>query len=137
MPRSALVIDDEPDLRTYLSAILEDHGWSVRTAATAVEGEELIREQRPDLVLLDLVMPGRNGIQFFARLRGDEATRSIPVIMVTGIREQLNIDWGSIVGRLKARVPDGFIEKPIDRAALTKLIDEVIAGTTHRPEPGT
>ena len=116
--RSALVIDDEADIRNYISTILEEHGWTVRTAATAEEGERLVRESQPEVILLDLVMPGQSGIQLFARLRGEESTRKIPLVMVTGIKEQLNIDWKEIVTRLKARVPDGFIEKPIDPTRL-------------------
>jgi len=130
--RSALVIDDEADIRNYISTILEEHGWTVRTAATAEEGERLVRESQPEVILLDLVMPGQSGIQLFARLRGDESTRKIPLVMVTGIKEQLNIDWKEIVTRLKARVPDGFIEKPIDPTRLAQLVENVVS----RPEQG-
>ena len=130
--RSALVIDDEADIRNYISTILEEHGWTVRTAATAEEGERLVRESRPEVILLDLVMPGQSGIQLFARLRGNESTRKIPLVMVTGIKEQLNIDWKEIVTRLKARVPDGFIEKPIDPTRLAQLVENVVS----RPEQG-
>jgi len=130
--RSALVIDDEADIRNYISTILEEHGWTVRTAATAEEGERLVRESQPEVILLDLVMPGQSGIQLFARLRGEESTRKIPLVMVTGIKEQLNIDWKEIVTRLKARVPDGFIEKPIDPTRLAQLVENVVS----RPEQG-
>jgi len=130
--RNALVIDDEADIRNYISSILEEHGWTVRTASTAEEGERLVRESRPEVILLDLVMPGQSGIQLFARLRGDEGTRGIPLVMVTGIKEQLNIDWKEIVTRLKARVPDGFIEKPIDPTRLAQLVENVVS----RPERG-
>jgi len=125
--RNALVIDDEADIRNYISSILEEHGWTVRTASTAEEGERLVRESRPEVILLDLVMPGQSGIQLFARLRGDEGTRGIPLVMVTGIKEQLNIDWKEIVTRLKARVPDGFIEKPIDPTRLAQLVESVVS----------
>ncbi len=125
--RGALVIEDEADIRTYIASILEEHGWTVRTAASADEGEQLVNESRPDVILLDLVMPGRTGIQMFAKLRGSESTRGIPLIMVTGIKDQLHIDWKDIVARLKARVPDGFIEKPIDPARLARLVEDVVS----------
>ena len=124
--RNALVIDDEPDSARYIASILEENGWSVRTANSAEDGERLLREATPDLLLLDLVMPGRTGIQFFSRLRRDEETRELPLIMVTGIREQLNIDWRETVSKLKVRVPDGFIEKPVDPAQLIRLVEEVM-----------
>ncbi|MEW6363774.1 MAG: response regulator [Acidobacteriota bacterium] len=126
--RLALVIDDELDIRNHISAVLEDHGWDVQTAGTSEEADQVIQDTRPDLILLDLVMPGRGGPMFFARLRGDDRTKSIPVIMVTGIREQLHIDWKEFVGKLKARVPDGFIEKPIDARELANMVERVTAG---------
>ena len=66
--RQAVVIDDEPDLTDYIESILLDHEFTVRTANNAKDGEALIREAPPDLVCLDLMMPGRTGIQLFARL---------------------------------------------------------------------
>ena len=125
-PRRAVVIDDEPDLAEYIQSILEDHGFSVRTANEAKSGEDLIREDPPDLVCLDLMMPGRSGVHLFSRLRGDESTNGIPVIMITGIKEKLNIDWTEIQGRLKARKPDGVVEKPIDPVRLMRVVDQVL-----------
>lgn len=125
--RQAVVIDDEPDMVKYLSSVLEDNGFIVRSALDAKSGEDLIHEQPPDLILLDLMMPGRSGVQAFARLRGDQATQSIPLIMVTGIKDEMNIDWSDIVERLKARKPDGFIEKPVDPEKLMKIVNAVLA----------
>jgi len=126
--RTAVVIDDEPDITTYLSSILEGHDFEVRVAHDATSGEQLIREMPPELILIDLMMPGRSGIQLFTRLRGDELTKQIPLVMVTGIKEQMGIDWGEIVDGLKARRPDGFIEKPIDPEALMEVVNTVLAG---------
>lgn len=132
--RTAVVIDDEKDLTAFLASILEENGFSVRTANEAVTGEEMIREEPPDIILIDLMMPGRTGIQLFTRLRGDEATRDIPLVMVTGIKDQLNIDWGEIVDRFKSRKPDGFVEKPIDPERLMRVIEGVLSGEV--PEDG-
>lgn len=126
--RTAVVIDDETDLTTYISSILEEKGFEVRTANDAAAGEALIRESPPDIVLLDLMMPGRSGVQLFARLRGDQATRHIPLVMVTGIKEKLGIDWGEAADRFSARKPDGVVEKPIDPEALIKVVEEALAG---------
>ena len=111
LKKRAVVIDDEDDLITYFSSILEENGFSVRTANNAVDGERLIREDPPDLICLDLLMPGKTGINLFMKLRRrEEPLKDIPLIIITGIKEQINVDWKDIVSRSKARVPDGFIE---------------------------
>lgn len=126
--RTAVVIDDEPDMANYISSVLEEQDFEVVTANDAATGEALIRENRPNVILLDLMMPGRTGIQLFARLRGDESVKDIPLVMVTGIKQELNIDWSSIVDNLRTRKPDGFVEKPIDPKKLLKVVEDVLAG---------
>ena len=131
--RHVLVIDDEPDISSYIASILEGSQYSVQTANSAMEGERIIRDRRPDLILLDLMMPGRTGIQLFVRLKGNEETKDIPLIMVTGIKDKLNIDWQEIVSKLKARVPDGFVEKPIEPVHLMNVVEDVLT-QTGQPE---
>jgi len=126
--RTAVVIDDEVDLTTFLSSILEEHDFSVRAANDAVTGEKLILDSPPDIILIDLMMPGRTGIQLFTKLRANKATQDIPMVMVTGIKEQLGIDWGEIVDRYRMRKPDGFVEKPIDPKRLMTVVDGVLSG---------
>jgi CheY-like chemotaxis protein len=124
--KRAVVIDDEPDICDYISSILMEHGFETRTANEARGGEDLIRNNPPDLICLDLMMPGRSGIQLFARLKGDDATKHIPLIMITAIKEKMNIDWGEIAGGLRSRKPEGFIEKPIDPVRLMRVVEDVL-----------
>ena len=72
--KRAVVIDDESDICEYIASVLMEHGFETQTANEARGGEDLIRDALPDLVCLDLMMPGRTGIQLFARLKGDDAT---------------------------------------------------------------
>jgi twitching motility two-component system response regulator PilH len=126
--KKAVVIDDEEDLITYFSSILEENGFSVRTADNAADGEKLIREDPPDLICLDLVMPGKTGINLFMRLRRkDEPLNTIPLIIITGIKEQLNVDWKDIVSRSRARTPDGFVEKPVTPERLMRVVNNVLS----------
>ncbi len=126
--KTAVVIDDEIDLTTYLTTILESDGFIVKSANDAVTGEQLIKDVSPDIILIDLMMPGRTGIQLFSRLRIDEKTKDIPLVMVTGIKEQTGVDWGEIVDRYKTRRPDGFVEKPIDPERLLGVVHGALAG---------
>ena len=127
LKRNAVVIDDEEDLTTYFSSILEENGFSVRVANNAEDGERLIREVPPDLICLDLLMPGKTGINLFLRLRRrEEPLNRVPLIIITGIKEQINVDWKDIVSRSRARVPDGFIEKPVTPQRLMRVVNDVV-----------
>jgi twitching motility two-component system response regulator PilH len=121
----ALVIDDEPDQTTYVSTLLEDEGWKARTANSADEGLALAREEKPDVVLLDVMMPERGGLSTLIALRKDEKTKSVPVVLVTGIQAELTHDFSAFLDRFKKHHPDAYLEKPVDPEKLLKTLDEV------------
>jgi twitching motility two-component system response regulator PilH len=125
--KNALIIDDEPDVTTYHGTLLSDNGWSVRTANSGDEGLELARAEAPDVVLLDVMMPERGGLSTFLAFRKDPELKSVPVILVSGIQEQLTADFEAFLDRFKKHNPDGFLEKPVDPEKLFKLLDEVTA----------
>jgi CheY-like chemotaxis protein len=81
--RFALVVDDQPDNRALLRRTLEPEGWTVTEAANGVEALASIEERRPDMIFLDLMMPEMDGFEFVDRLRANELTQSIPVLVVT------------------------------------------------------
>jgi DNA-binding response OmpR family regulator len=132
--RTAVVIDDEVDLTTYISSILEGSGFEVRTANDARAGEDLIHEQPPDVILIDLMMPGRSGVQLFSRLRRDPATKTIPLVMVTGIKDKMGVDWGEFADGLATRKPDGFVEKPVDPERLMAVVNGVLSRKSEQGE---
>jgi twitching motility two-component system response regulator PilH len=121
----ALVIDDETDQTTYVSTLLEDEGWKTRTANSADEGLALAREEPPDVVLLDVMMPERGGLSTLIALRKDEKTKSVPVVLVTGIQDTLTHDFAAFLDRFKKHHPDAYLEKPVDREKLLKTLNEV------------
>jgi CheY-like chemotaxis protein len=82
-PADVLVVDDDARTREILNRILVKEGWSVREAADGIAGLEEVRRARPGLVLLDLMMPGMDGLEMLAELRKDPATRELPVVIVT------------------------------------------------------
>jgi twitching motility two-component system response regulator PilH len=124
----ALVIDDEPDVTTYHSTLLSDHGWDVRTANNGNDGLSLAKEERPDVVLLDVMMPERGGLSTLIGFRKDPDLESVPVVLVTGIQETLTADFENFLDRFKHYNPDGYVEKPIDPDALLKLLDDLTGG---------
>jgi twitching motility two-component system response regulator PilH len=141
MSKKILIVDDEPDVRTYLGSVLEENGYASISAKDGVEGLEVLRKESPDLVLLDLMMPKKSGITMFQELRKDPALSNIPVVIVTGVSEVTGVDFRNFMykqplrdektfvettGLTKYTIPDGYIEKPIDPDELIKVVKEAL-----------
>jgi CheY-like chemotaxis protein len=141
MGKKILIVDDEADQRTFLSTVLEENRYASISAKDGVEGLELLRQEKPDLVLLDLMMPKKSGISMFQELRSDPNLSHIPVIVVTGVSEVTGVDFRNFMfkqplrdekkfvettGLTKYTIPDGYIEKPIDPDELIKIIKDVL-----------
>jgi len=107
-----LVVDDDPDLVETVAMMLESKGCEVGRAYDGVEGEESIQERRPDLVILDIMMPRMSGFEVCRRLKGDPKTADIPVIMVTALNE-----FGDIERAIDSGTDD-FISKPVNKLEL-------------------
>jgi len=125
--RSALIIDDEPDMTKYLGAVLTDHGWNVRTANGADEGVALAKQERPDAVLLDMMMPDRGGLSVIVELRKDPDLGSVPIVVVSGVQATLTADFRNFLSRFKYRQVDAFLDKPIDPEELIATLDRLTA----------
>ena len=123
--KNALIIDDEPDVTTYHGTLLSDNGWSVRTANSGDDGLALAKQEAPDVVLLDVMMPERGGLSTFLAFRKDPNLKSVPVVLVTGIQATLTSDFKSFLDRFKTHNPDGYLEKPVDPEKLLALLDEL------------
>lgn len=120
-----LVIDDDPDIVTFLTALLEDNGYATDSAADGVVGLEKTRAQQPDLILLDITMPEKSGVRFYRDVREDDQLKSIPVIMVTGVMQEFK---QFIHSRRQVPPPDGFLQKPVEKQHLLDTIAEVLSG---------
>jgi twitching motility two-component system response regulator PilH len=124
-PKSAVIIDDEPDITTYLGTFLSDNGWSVRSANDPNKGIALAQEEPPDVVLLDVMMPERGGLSTLIALRKDQRTAKVPVVLVTGIQESLKSDFGAFLERFKNYHPDAYLQKPIEEAKLLQTLESI------------
>jgi len=124
-PKTAVIIDDEPDITTYVGTFLSDNGWNVRSANDPNEGIALAQQEPPDVILLDVMMPERGGLSTLIALRKDERTAKVPVVLVTGIQESLKSDFGDFLERFKNYHPDAYLQKPIEEAKLLQTLDEM------------
>jgi two-component system cell cycle sensor histidine kinase/response regulator CckA len=111
-PACILIVDDEPHNRALLEVMLTPEGFRLRTAGSGEEALEMVAEQPPDLILLDIMMPGMDGYQVVSQIKGNFATKNIPVIMVTALNDR----DARLLG-LNAGAED-FLTKPVDRAEL-------------------
>ena len=115
-----LIVDDSPTEAHVLRGILERNGFDVEIAGNGAEGIERARELRPDLVLMDVVMPGLNGFQATRQLSKDPETRVIPVIIVTTKDQDTDRVWG-----LRQGARD-FLTKPVSEKTLMEKINVVL-----------
>jgi CheY-like chemotaxis protein len=115
-----LVADDDTDVRRLLSHVLQQRGYRVVTAADGAEAIALAHRELPDLALLDVRMPGTDGLAALAALRADATTRNIPVIMLTASPEVAEATW-SIAERLGAA---RLLRKPVTAEELAAVIGE-------------
>ena len=123
MKKSIVVIEDESDILEVLKYNLEREGYRVRTCRDGESGLRLVREENPDMVLLDLMLPSLDGIEICHRLREDPITRNLPVIMLTAKGEESDVVLGLGVGA------DDYVTKPFSTGELTARIRAVLRRT--------
>jgi twitching motility two-component system response regulator PilH len=111
-----LIVDDSPTDVHVMQRALEQHGFTTAAAADGGEGLRLARQLRPDLILMDIVMPGVNGFQATRKLASDPDTKSIPVIMVTSKDQETDRIWGMRQGAVDYLVKPVSMEKLIEKA---------------------
>jgi CheY-like chemotaxis protein len=121
--KKILIVDDEPDVVSYLSLFLDDEGYMTVTARDGPSGLAAARSEDPDLITLDITMPGMSGIEVFTNLRRDPGLQDIPVIVVTGVA-----GIRKLMDYREVRPPEGIMQKPIDREVLLNTIARLLDG---------
>lgn len=117
-----LLVDDQRDVRFVMSELLEDMGHQVVEASSAPGGLEMLETERPDIVFLDLSMPGMGGLEALARIRRQETTRHTRVLLLTASTSVEELDKAWTLGI------DGIISKPWDSADVASLVAIAMAG---------
>jgi len=123
IPKRILIVDDEQDIRTYLSTLLEDQGYATVSAKDGVEALQQVQTEIPDLITLDISMPEKSGVKFFRDMKSDERWKKIPIIIVTGVSEDFK---KFISSRQQIPAPEGFISKPINQEEILAFVKKLI-----------
>ena len=121
-----LIVDDSPTEMYKLTGMLEKHGHVALKAENGADGVALARQEKPDMVLMDIVMPGLNGFQATRQLSKDPETNHIPVIMVTTKDQETDMVWATRQGA------KAYITKPVDEQKLILTLKNVLADS--RPQ---
>lgn len=116
--KTILVVDDEPDVLIYLTALFEDNGFDTMEAEDGIKALELARSSKPDLITLDITMPEQSGFKTYRYLKSDIELKSVPVIIITAMGENI----GNVINKFTGfPQPEGFMSKPIDQKKLIEL----------------
>jgi CheY-like chemotaxis protein len=115
MAKKILIIDDDPVVVKYLQNLFEDNGYETCSASSSMEGLDVVRREKPDLISLDLEMPGEWGPRFYRKLRKDKELKDTPIIVVSGID-----------GDHAIKDAVAFVAKPFDPDKLLGIVKRTI-----------
>lgn len=122
--KKILVVDDEQDVLTYFEAIFQDNGYDTVSAKDGIEGFELAKSEKPDLIVLDVAMPQQSGLKTYRQYKRHSALTNIPVIIITAVDDSFRI----FLDELKEfGPPEGIFNKPIDPQELLKVVAEILS----------
>jgi two-component system response regulator VicR len=121
MANKIMVVDDEPDVVDLVKLVLESDGFNVVTAYSGKEALEKINKEMPDLVLLDIMMPGMDGWEVYSRIRANPKTKDIPVAMLTAKSQSID----KMIGLHVVKVND-YITKPFGRSELLERVKRIL-----------
>jgi len=126
-PKKVLVVDDEADVRQFVKVVLEEDGYEFLEAEDGEAAVKIAVSGKPDVIILDVQMPKKDGFQAFYDLRNNEATKSIPVIMLTAVAERTGIKFDAKdMGDYLGSKPEAYIDKPIDPEKLHEMVAKIV-----------
>ena len=114
-----LVVDDEPHISRMLKFLFERQGYRVLTASTGEEAVELVKSHKPDVVFLDLLLPGKDGLEVLAELRSDSRFADLPIYLLTAAGQDAEIEKSRELGAT------GYITKPFSPSELLRLVSSI------------
>jgi DNA-binding response OmpR family regulator len=120
MPATILVVDDDPVILQLLQVNFEMEGFTVITAADGVEGVARVRADKPDVVVSDVMMPNKSGLELVADLKADDETKSIPVLLLTA-----KAQWNDVASGLESGADD-YVTKPFEPLELVDRVNRLL-----------
>jgi len=128
--KKVLAVDDELDMRIYLSTLLENNGYESIVAREGKEGIQMVREKKPHLVILDILMPEESGVKMYRELKTDHNLKDIPVLILSAISKKTFTHSQKVLDEFKGKSvpePEAYIEKPPDSDELLETIGKLLS----------
>jgi DNA-binding response OmpR family regulator len=122
-----LIIDDDPDLVEAVSILLKREGLEPLAAYGGIQGLAAVREEKPDLIILDVMMEDKDGFAVAQELAADQALKGIPVIMLTAVAEHAQDSPYAPQAAIKSLEAEEWFDKPVDPQALVSCVKELLA----------
>jgi twitching motility two-component system response regulator PilH len=129
MTKKVLAVDDDPDIATSVETVIEETGYIPLTAKNGEEGLTKVKEEKPDLVIMDVLMPKQSGIKMYRELKNDETLKNIPVIIHSGIAKRTFLRSQEALtefGDEPVPEPDAYLEKPVEPEEMAEMIKKLI-----------
>ena len=129
MSKKVLIVDDDPDVRLFNATVVEENGYTPIEAANGEEGLALIKQDAPDLVLLDVLMPKQSGIRLYRELKTNKSWTAIPVIMLSGVAKRTFLRSQKALtefGDKPVPEPESYLEKPVEPDELAQEIKKFL-----------
>jgi twitching motility two-component system response regulator PilH len=129
MGKKVLVVDDDPDVRLFSITVLEEHGYIPLEAANGEEGLKMIKENKPDLIILDILMPRQSGIRLYRELKTSKSLKNIHVVILSGIAKKTFMRSQKALtefGGEEVPEPEVYLEKPVEPEKLAEVIKKFL-----------
>lgn len=129
MAKRVLVVDDELDMRTFLTTLLETSGYKPLSAVDGKEGMEVAREKKPSVIILDVMMPNESGISMYRELKNDPELKDIPVVMLSALSKKTFFHSQKVLDEYKGeKIPEpaDYIEKPPEPEDILEAIQNCL-----------
>lgn len=129
MTKRVLVVDDDLDVRTYISTLLESNGYKAPVATNGEVGFEKVKEKRPDLICLDIMMPKESGIKMYRDIKTDPDLKEIPVLVISAMARKTFLHSQKLLDQFRGQQvpePEGYIEKPPEPEELLEEVQRIL-----------
>ena len=129
MAKKILIVDDDPDIRIFVSTVLEENEYTPLMAKNGDEGLNSVKNDSPDLVILDILMPKQSGIKMYREMRSNDSLKNIPVIILSGIAKRTFLRSQEALTEFAGQnvpEPEAYLEKPVEPDELADVIKKFI-----------